>query len=331
MKTRDANVNKLNDSLMRLLPPPPHRVSLSRGRDFSKGVRDLLSKYVVSTTTGVEAIKDGFLSVSPKCQTYGDFLIYSQTMSSQEPRGTYLFSFKQTDTGSSIDMLFTPTSLARLSRMDADSAPQTNRIACVWYGHESGLLDAIPNFEELLETGSLHQFLAPVGPLVQTVHSTFVTKVTSALKGDVVAREPVVTHIGLTLPSDMFVDLDDSCPSSLRDEPLPAHSSIYVCLTYIRANNRPALGLGFFKSGKGYCEIAAQLRDFYSGVIRTKYIQLQNDLYINRLAFGVVCRLGSVPSGSQPSFQSLHFKGAALPVLKFTEFVSNPGSWKLFL
>lgn len=331
MKVQAENAARLGRQVLGLLPPPTHRVSLTRGPEFARGVRDLLSKYAASTRPTVGSLHEALRQAPFRQPTYGDFLVYSQTFSPQEPLGTFLFSFKQEDNGSSMDMLLTPTSLFMLSGMEAAKAPQTHKVAGVWYGSGSGLADFIPNLSELMDTGEFHTLLTPVGPMVQSVHSTFVTKVTSAMKGVGLARDEPRAHVGLTLPCDMLVDLDESCPMVQRREPAGLNVTIYASLVYLRVNQRPSMALTFFQSGKGFAEVVAMIKDHFTDVIRTKYIQLRHELYINRLVFGAVCTLGTVPFDSHPVHQSLNVKGTSLPVLVFANFEAACGPWTVFL
>ncbi|AGY30748.1 ORF62 [Retroperitoneal fibromatosis-associated herpesvirus] len=327
----EPQTERLGRQMLNLLPPPTHKVSLTNGPGFARGLRDVLSKYAVSGTLTLDSIQESMWHLPFNQPTYGDFLVYSQTLNAHEPPGTYLFCFKREDNGSTMDTLLTPTSLFKLSGADADVAPQTHKVASLWYGNQTGIADLIPDLRELMDTGAFHEHLAPVGPLVQGVHSTFVTKVTSAVKGVGLARDPPHDRVGLALPGDMFVDLDESSPFTGRRDPVRARVTIYACVIYVRVNNQPAMSLMFFQSGKGFSDVVACLKDYYTDVIRTRYIQMRYELYINKMFFGAVCKLGTVPADRVPSHRSIPFKGASFPLLVFSDFFAAAGPWQIFL
>ncbi|QDQ69273.1 capsid triplex subunit 1 [Colobine gammaherpesvirus 1] len=327
----EGQTERLGRQVLNLLPRKVHSVSLSNGQEFARGLRDVLSKYAVSLRPTLETFQESMWQLPFYQPTYGDFLVYSQTLNLHEPQGTYLFCFKRQEDGSSMDTILTPTSLFKIAGTEAESAPQTQKVASLWYGSQTGIMDLIPDLRELMDACEFHKFLAPVGPMVHSVHSTFVTKVTSAVKGAGVARDPPHTKVGLALPGDMLVDLDESSPLTICSEPARAHVTIYACLVYVRVNNLPAMSLMFFRSGKGYAEVVACLKDYYAEVIRTRYVQLRYELYINRMVFGVLCKLGTVPSDRIPSHQNLHFKGASFPVLVFSDFCAAAGPWQVFI
>ncbi|ARW78124.1 capsid triplex subunit 1 [Common bottlenose dolphin gammaherpesvirus 1 strain Sarasota] len=325
--------DRVRERVFRLMPPVPHKISISNGRAFAKNVKDVISKYTTPESRLQEMAQHVITYVDRPCPTVVDFLIHAQTVNPMEGAGTFLFAYKDKDDGSTIDTILTPVSLFRMSGLDGSDAEHAHRIANICYGDDSGLFDAIPNLGERLENGDFHKYLTPVGPLVQNINSTFLNKITSVMRGPCLNRASPPEMVKVIFPKDMFVDLDEwvAGPLGLSNEPKTSRVYYFAVLAYVVRNDRPALSVCFFKSMKGFSELMIILRWYYRDVIYNRMTQIMRDLYINKLLCGVVCRLGYSSPHHQLTHASRPYKGSSLPVVEISDFVSDPGSWQVLL
>ncbi|AAC95586.1 orf 62 [Ateline gammaherpesvirus 3] len=328
-KFNENAYKKIERDLLKLLPPRPHKINLSEGPKFAQSIKQALSKYVTSVKNPLNFLSNQMLDVPFRQSFYADFLIQAKTIHQKEPIGSFLFNFKQEDNGSSIDTIFSPISLYKISGLDAEFAPSVHRISFVWYGTDNCIEDTVPNLAELLEEGRFHKFLTPVGPLVENINSTFITRIKSVAKGEVLNNKSPPENIKLVLPSDLFLDLDES----ITDTSAPRHllSFYYACVTYPVLHNVPVMTLTFIKSNKSIRDIFCHLKVIYTDVIRTKYIDMQKDFYINKMTFGALCKVGSSSSETVPRRGNYHFRGSSLPIVEVPDFVADPGPWMTIL
>nr|CAC84359.1 hypothetical protein [Saimiriine gammaherpesvirus 2] len=328
-KVNENSFKKIEKDVLKLLPPRPHKIEISEGQKFAKSIRQALSKYVTSVNHPIDFFSNQMLDVPFRQPLYADFLIQAKTIHQKEPIGSFLFTFKQEYSGSSIDIIFSPVSFYKISGLDAEFAPSVHRISFVWYGADNCIEDTVPNLAELIEEGKFHQFLTPVGPLVENITSTFVTRIKSVVKGEVLNNKSPPENVKLLLPSDLFIDLDEPNIDTLA----PKHllSFYYACVTYPVLHNVPVMALTFIKSNKSIRDLFCQLKVIYSDIIRTKYIAMQNDFYINKMSFGALCKLGSSSSETVPRRGNYHFRGSSLSTVEVPDFVADPGPWMTIL
>ncbi len=145
-----------------------------------------------------------------------------------------------------------------------------------------------------------HNFITPVGPLVENIKSTYLNKITTVVHGPVVSKAIPRSTVKVTVPQEAFVDLDawlsggaggggGGCfVGGLGLQPCPADARLYVALTYEEAGPR----FTFFQSSRGHCQIMNILRIYYSPSIMHRYAVVQ-PLHIEELTFGAVACLGT--------------------------------------
>ncbi len=143
-----------------------------------------------------------------------------------------------------------------------------------------------------------HNFITPVGPLVENIKSTYLNKITTVVHGPVVSKAIPRSTVKVTVPQEAFVDLDawlsggaggggGGCfVGGLGLQPCPADARLYVALTYEEAGPR----FTFFQSSRGHCQIMNILRIYYSPSIMHRYAVVQ-PLHIEELTFGLIDEL----------------------------------------
>lgn len=327
----DTKRDQLKKQVLRLIPPLPHKLNLNNGPRFARDIKNVFKQHVKTTTLSSGFFQD-ILNSGPIYRQghYGKFLVQAQSVNSNEPLGTYMFMFKPSSNTGKMDTILTPISLFKIAELDGEVSEHVHRIASVWYGRESGLNELVPEFGQFVEDCRLHKHLVPIGPLVSHINSSFVTRVTSVLKGNVIIQTPP-QNVSLLLPADLHINLDDSFP------PVASHIStgsilpLYACLVYLMSNNQIKAHLYFCESGKGQVELFSTIKEYFTREVINRMNQQYADLYINRLTFGVICRIGFCGPSRGDSKRTLQFKGNKLPVLEFPDFVSDPGQWKQFL
>nr|WEM32523.1 assembly DNA maturation protein [Bovine gammaherpesvirus 4] len=330
-KYRDDMYRKIRGDLFGLIQPTTHKINITNGQKFSKDMKQLLSRYVTSITPGLDMFRQDVLEVPYRQPLYGEFLVGSSTLSNNEPLGCMLFLFKQEDNGSSIDSLLTLTSLFKISGAGAEASEWMFKIANVWYGQESNLEDMVPNIQQLIQDGLFHTHLTPVGPMIQNIQSTFVNKITSVVKGEVLSKDPPQQNIKLVVPVDLFLDVDAMTHQGVTLLPSRLHVCYYFVITYVIQENTPIMLLHFIKSNKALSQLVLQLKLVYGDAIRHKFVRQQQDFYINRMTFGALCRVGYSSTSSDTNYKNLQFKGSSLPVVEIPDFISDPGPWTVFL
>ncbi|ATA58293.1 capsid shell protein VP19C [Eptesicus fuscus gammaherpesvirus] len=333
-KVNEEQYSRVRDEVLRLIPAQPTRVSLTNGKAFSRDVRQLLSKYATSTTPSIHLFRDVLLDLPLRQPLYGDFLIHARTVNEREPVGTFLFAWKQLDGCSSIDTLFTPASLFRIGGMTEAAAPDVYRMSNIWYGEDVGLAELIEGLRDLVYRGTFHNFLTPVGVMVQNINSTFINRVTSVVRGEVLSKTTPPETVRALFPIDLFVDLDGACSSQSDSavwEPRGAKCFYYACVTYPIVEGNPALSLMFFKSNRGFQDVVLGLKVFYAQVMRHKLDHFQANMHIDCFTFGAVCRIGYSSANSAAGLNSLSFKGASLRVIEVSDFTVDIGSWTVLI
>lgn len=329
-KEQQETTRYLAKSVLRLIPPFPPKVSITNGPEFARDMRKVLSKYVTSLPVGSQIFQPDFLQAPLHKPLFGDFLVPSQSLSPQEPMGTFLFLFKLQEQAN-LDIVLTPVSFYKLAHADPESFPEVHRAAYAWYGEDSGFNDTFSNLEQLIVEGSFHRFLRPVGPLVENVHSTFVNRVVSVVKGEVLSKTNPLKPLKFTVPSNLYIDLDSFRPPFDDYEPNHLKTTIYACIIYVRVNTSPAMNLFFVRSGKSCFEVKDLLIQLFEDMVRHKLAVTQQDLYINRLTFGAFCTLGYCSSQTSTAQVNHCAQRLSLPTIEIPDFISAPGSWQIFL
>ncbi|AJG42989.1 capsid protein [Harp seal herpesvirus] len=330
MKTPQQQAyEKVTKDFLKLIPPQGHKFSLNNGPGFLGNLRNTVAKYVPKiSVSSLTSYGSDFFNPPFRQPLYGEFLIYAKTLHNQEPLGTYLFTFKQHDSvGTNVDIIFSAASLFKVSGLGEDVAPNTYRLANVWYGLDSDVAQPVPNLQDLIENGDFHRYLTPVGPLVQNLNSTFLNKIVSVTRGEVLTKQMPQENVKLLIPADLFFDLDENLPHLMHNEPRHLKVFYYACVTYVMVLNRPALSLAFFRSGKSFCEVMIQLKNYYSDVLANKMTQSQGQLDIKRTTFGAMCKIGYSSSQSLPAHKTLQVRGSAFNTIEVSGFVSDPGVW----
>nr|UTK45409.1 capsid triplex subunit 1 [Equid gammaherpesvirus 5] len=341
MKTKDPLAGetgeKLTKNLLRLVPPLTHKLGTFKGSELGRDFRKIVNSYAPTTLSGnlsrnLQIFTEDFIAPPYRQPLYGEFLVHSKTFHTQEPLGTFLFAFNQGDGPecTNVDTVFSPVSLFRVLGLDAAGAQHTHRISHIWYESESDFLNVTANVKELMESGGLHKYLNPVGPLVQNIQSTFLNKLTTVVRGEVLSNRTPPENIKLTLPANLYFDMDDTCPYSAAPGPVKPRVLYYASLLYVMVNNNPSAYLQFFRTGKGPGDVVLFLRKYYSDAIANKITVLGDELDINNLTLGAVCQLGYSSSQSNPNRGNLHFRTYSLPTVEVSDFVADPGSWNLF-
>lgn len=244
MKTKAENFLVQNQrvvkDVLKLIPPQSHKLSTFKSSELGRDFRKIVSSYTPNlSSNSLQIFRDDFMVPPYRQPLYGEFLVHSKTFHNQEPIGTLVFSFKQSDGEcSSVDTVFSPVSLFRMCGLDGESAPHTHRIGNIWYETEADFQQIIPNFQALIQNCTLHRYLNPVGPLVQNIHSTFLNKLSTVVKGEVLSKKSPPENIKLLLPADLFFDLDETHPSTKFNEPVNLRVSYYVCVAYVLSGGR---------------------------------------------------------------------------------------------
>lgn len=330
MKVPRAEYTRVRDSVLRLIPATAPRITLTNGREFARTVKTVLSKYVASRSLVAQVANLDLLKFSTPASVYGEFLIRARTLSANEPVGTFLFLFRQRDQATDLDSLLSPLAFMRVSGADPDTAPTTQRVAAAWYSEDDGLQDAVPGLTTMIAESSFHRYLVPVGVLVDNVASTFVNRVITGVRGATLTRTQPQVPVKLVLPADMYLDLDADV-NPLSDEPKRLNSTIYACVTYVTVNDTPAMNLWFVRSGAGYEEVVTRLIDMFTPSLVHKLLAAHDRLDINSLTFGALVTVGSCFSQSVPTYKSFSSRGTSLPAVELSDFVAEPGSWKVFI
>nr|QRE02542.1 Capsid triplex protein [Otarine gammaherpesvirus 4] len=320
----------VRDGMLRLLPPRPHKLSLTRGAEFAKDAKNLIAKYATADTT-TQLLRAALESpLQYEQPTYATFLVHAKTLSNIEPRGTYLFMYKDREDGSAVDCLCSTLSLLHISGLPAEAAPHSHRASCVMYGDDLTATDTATSIRTHIENSSLHHHLMPVGPMVQSIDSTFLSKITSAIRGPCMIRTMPAEAIKVIFPKDCYIDLDDWAGSDpeYKTQPKTYRANYFACMSYVMHDGSPTLTLHFFRTVRGTAEVMGLLKVYYSDIIIHRMTMLQNDLYINKLLSTVVCKLGFASSTVFPQHTSYTHRGVQLPVVEVADFVAESYPWQ---
>ncbi len=82
------------------------------------------------------------------------------------------------------------------------------RMANLLYDSPATLADLVPDFGRLVADRRFHNFITPVGPLVENIKSTYLNKITTVVHGPVVSKAIPRSTVKVTVPQEAFVDLD---------------------------------------------------------------------------------------------------------------------------
>nr|BEG23136.1 capsid triplex subunit 1 [Macronycteris gammaherpesvirus 1] len=318
---------KIFRDVLKLIPPQTHKLSTFSGSVLSRDFKNLVSSYSPSVSNSLQIFREDFTLAPYRQPQYGEFLVHSNTFHSQEPVGIYLFLFKNKDDCSTVDTILSAITLYRAGGLGADEAAHTHRIASIWYESETDFHQTMPNLGAAITNCELHKFLVPVGPLVQNISSTFLNKLSTVVKGEVLTKASPPENVKVVFPADMYVDLDETHCNRPETEPKSPRVFYYACIVYVLKNNVPALSTLFFRSGKGFSDVMAQLKHFHADALIHKFRTLPEIFDINTLNFGAVCSLGYSSSHIAPSRGNLQFKSYCLPTVEVFDFVSYPGTW----
>ncbi|ALE14777.1 ORF62 [Felid gammaherpesvirus 1] len=330
MKTIPQRYEKITKDFSGLIPPKSHKFSLA-SKSGLVNITNTVAKYApkisISSLINQHA---GVFDPPYRQPQFGEFLIFARTLHSQEPIGTFLFTFKQQEAvGENVDIIFSPVSLFKVSRLQEESGPNTYRMANIWYEQETDILQSVPNIQELFDNGTFHKHLTPVGPLVQNVNSTYLNKVVSVVRGEVLTKRTPRENVKLLLPADLYFNLDESLFPHLIDKE-PSHLNVfyYACITYTRVFDQPAASVMFFRTSKGLCEVMMQLKLFFSNLITNRLAYGEaGQLNIKRVNLGALCKVGYSSAQTQPNQKSVLIRGAAFSVVEIPDFITDPGSW----
>lgn len=323
----------LETSLFRLIPPTPHRISLSKKNTLLTGLRDTVCKYITNGANTVSSVLSSPLLDLPFQQPiYSEFLVHSKSVHMVEPSGTVVFMYKNIQEGTTVDVLLTPISLFKLSSLDGEFAPNVHKMANVLYGEDCGLAQLIPDFENHLQTQEFHNHLKPVGILVQNTDSSFLSKVTTVSHGPLYNKnhqEP----ISLLIPKDQFVDLDDITDyDSYSQQPMSGLCKVYCTMMYILNHGQLKPHLTFFKSGKGMFEVMSLMKSYFTDLIINKIMgRINGPVHINQINFGVFCSLGYTSSQTLCKQDSLCYRGSSFLAVKISDFFVDYCDWKVLL
>lgn len=342
MKTPQNSVNedtykRIRDRVLSLVPPQPHRLSLTNGKEFARTVGFMVAKYATSLPLSEHLLRSDFIQTNLPVPVYGDFLIGTMTLNATEPVGTYLFALKQTtvypDLGATapVSAVLTPASFIKISGNVPEAFPKLYRAAFTWYGDDSGWPELIPNLNHLITDGRFHTQLIPVGPLVENNQSSFVSRVVSVVRGDVVTKTTPMTHVKLILPLEGYLDLDEHSSSYPGQEPQQVRCTLYACIVYGLVNHNPTMSLYFVKSGKGVSEVKSLLVQVFEDTVINKLLTLQPQIDIKRVTSGALIPVGHCSPLTIAAQKNLHWKNSSLPVVEISDFVAEPGSWQVFL
>ncbi|AAY41104.1 UNVERIFIED_ASMBLY: capsid triplex subunit 1 [human gammaherpesvirus 4] len=354
---------RLQRRIAGLLPPPARRLNISRGSEFARDVRGLVEEHAQASSLSAAAVwRAGLLAPGEvavagggsgggsfswsgwRPPVFGDFLIHASSFNNAEATGTPLFQFKQSDPFSGVDAVFTPLSLFILMNHGRGVAARVEagggltRMANLLYDSPATLADLVPDFGRLVADRRFHNFITPVGPLVENIKSTYLNKITTVVHGPVVSKAIPRSTVKVTVPQEAFVDLDawlsggaggggGGCfVGGLGLQPCPADARLYVALTYEEAGPR----FTFFQSSRGHCQIMNILRIYYSPSIMHRYAVVQ-PLHIEELTFGAVACLGTFSATDGWRRSAFNYRGSSLPVVEIDSFYSNVSDWEVIL
>lgn len=318
---------------MQSIPPVSTKLSLTNGEEFAKGIKKELGKYVSSVINPMNMMYDTLQHLKQNTRVYGSFLVHSGTLSDAEVGGIPVFLFKDDQTNPDIDRLLTPLSINRLFSVDNTINAETSKLANILYGVDSGLFELFPNRDDHIFQREFHDCLKFVGPLVKNVNSSFVNKITTVVKGDVLTDESYSHAMSLRVPVELFVDLESTNAFHFTGQlPTTGRNYIYYALCYLRTPaGEQTLSQCFFRSSVEGPELHRLVRDFYYREIQNYYVQGGELLNIKHMVFGALCRLGDFPESVCLSRTSACVRGASAVFIDIPSFVVSRGPWRIIL
>lgn len=329
-----ANRRRIQRQLLGLVPPVPRTLNITNGKKLASDIKEVVRDYANATKLDVEAFTDVLATVPYRQSIYSDFLIHSSSIHNDERLGTPLFKFTDGDPKSTIDIVFTTQSLFSLfeSIRNNELYPKLKRMSMLLYDTHSGLNDLVPNLNSLIENKTFHKCIMPVGFLTENMHSTFLNKITSVMKGPILSKkEKILQTHKVVIPSEIYLDLDHWLgPANIHDTfPVPSYAVLYFVLVYL-VNGPEFL---FVKSMKSKCQVMNALRQYFCSQIINSFDSLggEQELDISKMAFGAITRLGLLSTLDDIKHGSLNFKTSSLPVVEIEEFVAEVSTWDILI
>lgn len=321
--------------LINLLPPTPRTLNITNGSQLVRDVRGLVSDFVQTSTLSVSSLANTFIDLPFRQPVYSDFLIHAFSLHGDEKLGTPLLKFTGTDPNSTIDVVFTPLSVFSLFQSitdDKNSCPHMRRMSLLFYDSENSLADLIPDIHQLIETKSIHKCLMPVGFLVDNMNSTFLNKVTSVVKGPVLAKKgQFLDSIKVKIPSEAFLNLDEWLQGHDGSDmpPTPSHATLYCVLVYLTTGPK----IYFVKSVKSYCQVMNALRMYFTDYIIDSYDSMGVDqgVDISKISFGAIARLGLFGTLDEIKLSSFTYKTSNLQVIEIDNFLVESSTWDILI
>ncbi|UNZ86768.1 assembly/DNA maturation [Murine herpesvirus strain 4556] len=314
---------------LRAVPPVQKPLSLTDGNKFREGIMSEVGKYVSTLVDPRNMMLDSFHHLKHNKSLQGSFLVHAGTVSDQEVCGTPMFCYKDGLSNPEIDRLLTPISLTRLTVPNNENS-DVFRIGNIIYSEDSGLFDIIPTLRTRLMERNLHEGLVFVGPLIKNINSSFVNKITTAIKGDTVLNESLSHGLVLKLPVEQFMDFETTNTFHYTGRlPMTHRSYIYYALGYvITADGTQSLLQKFFRTPIEGPEFTRLVRDYFAGEIRNFFLGDNDFGQGNFLMFGAVCRCGYFPEDSLLTRTRVSIKGGGLSLIEIPDFTVSRGPWQ---
>ncbi|ADW24403.1 assembly/DNA maturation protein [Cricetid gammaherpesvirus 2] len=324
------NLQRVANGLLGQLPDLGSAVSLTDGKKFALGIRAELGKYAYGLHQAPELLFDAFRRGAKSLRVYGNYLVHAGTVSSWEVVGTPMFLFLDGKGSTNVDRLFTPISLVKLGNHPQDIAPGSHKMANILYGNESGLSETIPNFQQLMETRKFHSHLIFAGPMLKITPSSFVGKVSTVSRGEVVEDDSYSGHCSLRLPAEFFTDLGKQNTFNYYGMlPATPRAYIYACLCYLQhPGEETFLVQAYFRTLVCGPELLSLVRAHFLRHIITCHANFPNEFNLDHLKFGFICKLGYFPEDVVVTRESVGVRGSNLIVVNIPRFTVDPGSWE---
>ena len=330
MKVQPAAAgHKVAADLLRVLPPASVRISLNDKRALWRGMRQELSKYVTSTRPTLSGFLESNFSVAPYNQpVLGDVLIQASSVHEGESKGSFLFLVRGVHVEDNLDLGLTLTALFKLCGCLPEENPEMYKMASLWYGDKNCLDSYADVLATYVATGTLHKHLVPMGPIVKSTHSTFVSRVTTIVRGEGGSVSGEDNSV-VVFPKSVFVSLDDADGTVQR--PVGTHVTYYLCITYPLRGQTPTVAFHIVASSKSYEELTDALKHMYAETALHKYDLTQNSCYISALPFLVACRLGRAPNTCSYRLGTVNYRGTASATVEVKAFEVDTGPWNIIL
>lgn len=331
MKVQAAETaRKLATDFLRVLPPAKLKISLSDKKALAVGIRNELSKYVTQVRPSLNAFVFSDFSGAPFTQpTYGDLLVEASFLHEGEAPGTFLFAIKGPYGESNVDTAVSITALFQLLGGTSEANAELYRMASAWYSEASALNSYSEDFKKHVSEGTVHKFIVPFGPVVSATHSTFVSRVTSVVNGEVIASR-TSSYIPVVFPRTCLINLDDS-EENQTSALVGIYVTYYMCLVYELRGQTPTCSCYVIASRKGKAEVMDELKHMFAHVALHKYDLMRNNFYISNLTVMVLCQLGTAPSSVRPQYKAVHYRSASYNTVEIPQFYVDIGSWFVIL